>query len=216
MNTFGRLPLLLLLLLLSGNNLKAVDSVVQPANSVQADLDKYIGEFRWYGGDDDAPFKIRPCLEIAVALQAMPHTAAALQLQKWAASGKYETQVVILCRMLFESKAGVVPIERWLMKPICLGDTKESDWPDAPLAYVDGIPFSIAHTFFHMGAPSLNSSDCVNYCLTSEQWTSRQFRVASVEDMQKALAKLIKSPTWKSPLDKEDIEFLTAQISIPD
>jgi hypothetical protein len=156
-------------------------------------------------------------LEAASALQAMPHDQAVIRLREMIAENKGWFFPVELCRMLFEPKPGkILPLPEGISQSFfSAGPNGPSvaDWPDTPLAIVDGIPFPIAS----IGAPSLQTvtlgNQFLDLCLRDGQWTTRRYAPANEVKVTKAFNTLLKSPVWRFPSDRIQAERMTNEIA---
>jgi len=174
-------------------------------------------------------------LELAEALQAMPRAESESQLKAWAESGNYEREVVILCVMLFINQDGG-PLKRAfrlnffgfshaavsITNGYGLGATKAEDWPDWPLAMVDGVPFLLAANFaapysgpwvHQTEPPPPLALNYLKYCVAEGHWTTHTYSTVNMAVRQQALDKLLKSPVWKRNLREGEIKYLNYQIS---
>lgn len=184
-----------------------------------------------------APFRSESCLELAAALQGLPRGEAETLLRHWADSGKYENEVIILCRMLFVAQDGRPlprPPNREIFNEVIwvkgfssvsafhgmygLGATHGADWPDWPLALSDGVPFLVEanHIEVLTGPPGIAlrplSPVYLDYCLTAGGWTAHRYAPVDSNIRQQALELLLHSPVWPRALNPGEIAYLTAQI----
>ncbi len=180
-------------------------------------------------------FRCQAYLELAEAIQALPKKDAEKQLREWAGSGKYSDEIVILCSMLFVGRDGAaIPtatkvghfqgdspgnFSSWRG----IGTSNGPDWPDWPVALVDGIPFLIAADYnpflFEWGGawsaepgPQL-AAVYLEFCLTQAQWTTHRYEPADSASRQRALGTLLKSPNWTRRLVDGEIKYLSYQIT---
>ena len=177
------------------------------------------------------PFRCESYLEAAEALQALPETQRLAQLRAWTAgrngirgNGELETQVVVLCRMLFEPKEGQTFRAAIKGGPVYVGDPPGLDpyqprspppWPLVPITLVDGIPFCIQTGTGTIAGQLESAENYLYYCSHEFQWTSRRYAPATLEARQKALAKLINDHAWPRPLTDKDTKFLSDQLLPP-
>jgi len=183
-------------------------------------------------------FRSKPYLELAMALQALPREQAIGQLQTWAKSEKNEQMVIVLCRLLWSGQGGepltkapkyeIFGLGYWknpFQNLFGIGGTHGSDWPDWPLAMIDGVPFWIEANRFgpgheealagpwHTEPPPPLAQVYLNYCLKEGRWTSHSYKPMELAVRQRALDTLLKSPAWKRPLRDDEIKFLSNQIT---
>ena len=158
-------------------------------------------------------------IPVAMSLQAMGREAGSRALLRTASEAsedntydEYE-KVVVLCRMLFKFKDGVTYRYPSLGERFLYGKTTLEDWPTEPIEVVDGYPFWIVQGLGSGGARSPHASyRYVTYCITNCEWNTFKYRPLSVEEKRAALAKLLNSKKWKSPLTEMDRWLLSSQI----
>ena len=92
-----------------------------------------------------------------------------------------------------------------------IGGTGYSDWPLEPIELVDGVPFLITRGYVLAGRPEADDQ-YLSYCETHTDWNDLQYAVRTKQQRQAALAKLVTSPKWKTPLSDEEHQFLARQI----
>ena len=156
-------------------------------------------------------FKVDPYLRAAAALQGMDKDKATETLLALAREEKDGKRVIVLCRMLFTSKAGGEFRRPALGAAAFLGGTTYADWPLEPIELVDGVPFLITRGYALEGVAEL-SEGYLRYCLQECAWRGERFQTKSEREKKKALEKLLTSPKWKSGLEAAEKEFLSAQI----
>lgn len=156
-------------------------------------------------------YRVRPYLEVARRLQELGKSAAVGQLREEAKTGKNDERVIILCRMLFESKNGK-EFRRPLIGAACfLGDTTYKDWPLEPISIHEGVPFLVVWGYELAGVPE-RASWYLEYCVRSCDWSDTGFRLHSNEELEAALESFLQSGPWNRPLDEREIDFLRSQI----
>jgi hypothetical protein len=52
----------------------------------------------------------------------------------------------------------------------------------------------------------------LNYCMTNCDWSTVRYQTKTKEQMKVALDKLLHSPKWKRPLNKDELAEITKQI----
>jgi hypothetical protein len=107
-------------------------------------------------------YKVAPYLRATVAFQRMGKDDACSTLHRIARGGKYENQVILLCRILLSKNEGE-PFEpsrhgaEFLFGRLgnvgFLGGTDHSDWPLEPIELVDDVPFLIIGNCMYLGTP---------------------------------------------------------------
>jgi hypothetical protein len=161
-------------------------------------------------GGIDTPFKVEAYLQAAKALQAMRKEKAAKTLLSLAEKDN-EGKVSILCRLLFRPKKGTKFRDPGLGGMMCIGGTKTEDWPAAPLAIQEGVPFLIA-IGFKFGGERGNSVKDVTHCIEICDWVDTTFGQITPQMQQEALANLMRSRKWQQPLLPSEKAFLRDQL----
>ena len=95
--------------------------------------------------------------------------------------------------------------------PVLVGPSDCADWPQEPIAVVDGVPFLITLDYNLAGLPE-SSEAYLKRCVAHCDWNSVRYRQLTSEQMHAALAKLVASAKWKRPLKLAEIKILSAQI----
>jgi len=179
-------------------------------------------------------FKSAAYLDVAVDLQALPKEQASAQLRHWATTGLYEVQVIILCRMLFESKLGP-KYSTWLTRadsfrrpglggPLFCGSPHQfaSSFSSPlfvrfnlePICIVDGVPFLIVRSYIIAGLPAEPAYEYLNYCLGNTNWTPFRYKRATKEMLDKAYNKFAQTSSKDWQLDEAELKFLHEQIEL--
>ncbi len=201
----------------------------EPITSIEAQrLDNLMRE------EAGATFRSQHYLDLAAGLQALPQAEAENLLRTWSTNEKFEYGTIILCRMLFVDKDGGpmkrapylgLFIETSKTRPYedmyGIGSTNGYDWPDFPVAMLNGIPFlieadyegPITGTWFGPEGPPPLAPMYVKYCLTEGRWTQQRFTAEDPAARQLALAALLQSPKWKRPLLENEIQYLNYEIA---
>src|SRR5581483_2244888 len=155
-------------------------------------------------------YKVDTYIQSAVELQSLGYDAALKRLHGmaqtnwWLGNGK----VFVLCRMLFVQRPGSDFRGPFLGQGFFLGGTDYSDWPLEPIELVDGVPFLITNGYLLAGRSEAEDM-YVHYCETNCDWSGFRYTIKTEQQKRDALNKLINSPKWKMPLDKNEQEFLT-------
>jgi hypothetical protein len=122
-----------------------------------------------------------------------------------------ETQVIILCRMLFTQRPGADFRRPMIGGASFFGGTDYADWPLEPIELVDGIPFLITRGYFIAGLAERDEG-YLRYCETNCDWSGFRYTTKNESQKRDALSKLLASPKWKTPLDTYGRQFFTEQI----
>lgn len=175
------------------------------------------------------PYLIRPHLEVAAALQALPEETRVATLRAWAGGPydrfssyqAYPNDIVIrLCRMLFQGRDGHPLRPPALGGPQFIGFPRSSmqDWaearrafPDEPLHWVGDIPFLVVRGYMLAGHAEPAAS-YLDYCLAEGEWVTRRLGPVSDAQLRRALGELLGYP-WKQPLEKHEVDFIGAQLA---
>jgi hypothetical protein len=163
-----------------------------------------------------ASFKTDPYIQVAADLQALGRDAGCAALLRAAtntsASGSYAlSPIFVLHRMLFTNTTSGDFRAPLIGGFTFVGDSTDSDWPLRPIALVDGIPFVVARRFFLSGTPEPPEA-YLRYCLSECTWSSTKFSPRNKHQKNTALAKLIASKNWQTPLDQWERDYLKAQL----
>jgi hypothetical protein len=150
-------------------------------------------------------------LRLAAELQALGRDTAVAHLHEMAKDERTGGSVIILCRMLFKKRADDDFRRPHIGGANFLGGTGYSDWPLEPIELVDGIPFLIVTGYTVAGFPELDSW-YLTYVEAHADWNDVQYLVRTKQQQQAALAKLLFSPKWKTPLTDRERQFLARQL----
>jgi hypothetical protein len=156
-------------------------------------------------------FQSETYIRLAAELQRLGRKAAELRLHEMARDEHSPGRAIILCRMLFKMRSGEQFRRPFVGAGLFLGGTGYSDWPLEPIELVDGVPFLITRGYLLAGKPE-SDDEYLSYCETHTDWTDLQYVVPTKQHEQAALAKLVRSPKWKTPLSEEERQFLARQI----
>jgi hypothetical protein len=160
---------------------------------------------------DIGSYKPTPFVALAVELQSLGKDEAIIRLQRWASSKKYDEQVILLCRMLFESRKNMAFRAPMLGGAGFYGGTSEKDWPLEPIVIIDDIPFLIVSDYALFGHAE-EAPPYLHYCLSNTDWASRHYHLVSRVDIETAFQKLLKAPLWKRPLNWREVNLLKRQM----
>ncbi|MCX5661054.1 MAG: hypothetical protein NTW19_15305 [Planctomycetota bacterium] len=141
--------------------------------------------------------------------------------QKPVASGPLEVveeikgiDLLVLCRMLFAKREGKEFRAQHGLE--CIGGTTISDWPLAPAAIIDGVPFRIGEPCATIGGRPAEDSAYVNYCVANCDWSAYRFTPKTHDEMAAALRKLLDSPPLRGTLANSERDYLARQIEADD
>jgi hypothetical protein len=173
-----------------------------------------------YAGSADAPpladfesghFHTDHYVRLAAELQALGRETALARLHEIAWDKRTPGEAIILCRMLFKKRPGNEFRRPAIGEAVFMGSTNFSDWPLEPIELVDGVPFLITRGYLLGGKPEQDSW-YLTYAETYADWTDFQYVEITTQQEQAALAKLLLSPKWKTPLTDEQRQFLARQL----
>jgi len=161
------------------------------------------GDFRSY--------RASSYLDVANALQSEPKAVAIKQLEDWANTRKYNDQIIILCRMLFEAKPHGEFRRPMLGMFMFYGKTSYKDWPLEPITIIDDVPFEVVNGYILAGHAE-EGPEYLAYCLKNTEWTNRRYQPSNKANMESALEKLLNSTIWKRQLNRDEVSSLREQI----
>lgn len=156
-------------------------------------------------------FKCKPYIEIAVYLQSLDKKQAFLLLKETAQSQKFEDQIIILTRMLFQAKTDSILRRPHIGGASFFGGTDYKNWLTEPIEIVDEVPFLITRGYSLGGVPE-SSLSYLNYCIENGEWTSIKYSIKNEEEMKNSLNKFLSSNKWKSKLSTFDKTFFENQV----
>jgi len=167
-------------------------------------------------------YKVDSYIQAAARLQQMGQPAAVGQLIKLAKAAAIrnkqtelnEERTAILCRMLFVQRKGALfPGPNYLGSPCILSDRNPTNWPDAPIELVDGVPFYLVAGYSNQEWwVDIAAESYVRYCLTNCDWSGVHYALKSMPEKRRALNKLFDSPRWRPALDPVEKDLLVQQI----
>jgi hypothetical protein len=155
-------------------------------------------------------FKIAPYLSIAKSLQDQGREKAIMRLQSWADSKKHDDQVVILCRMLFETKDNVEFRRPLIGGATFMGGTDYADWPLEPIALYEGVPILITYGYILGGSPEPSRS-YLDFCIKNCTWRQDRYSVRSADKLKMVVTKWVTQGKWAKPLSDRDLAFFIDQ-----
>lgn len=157
-------------------------------------------------------FRCKPYIELAVYLQTLDKKQAFLLLKENAQSQKFEDQIIIITRMLFQAKTDSLLRRPYIGGASFFGGTDYKNWSTEPIVIVEGVPFLITRGYSLGGVPETSLS-YLNYCFKNGEWTSVTYSIKSDEVLKNALYTFLSSNKWKSKLSSFDKAFFENQIS---
>lgn len=157
-------------------------------------------------------FKCKPYIELAIYLQSLDKKQAFSLLQENSKSQKFEDQIIIITRMLFQAKTDSLLRRPYIGGAYFFGGTDYKNWLNEPIEIVDGIPFLITQGYSLGGVPETSLS-YLNYCFEHGEWSSTKYCIKSNEALKNALNTFLSSNKWKSKLSSFDKAFFENQIS---
>ncbi len=155
-------------------------------------------------------FRIAPYLELAAALQKEGRDKAVRRLRSWADSGKYEDQVVILCRMLFEAKQGKEFRRPLIGRAAFFGGTGSADWPLEPIDLHEGVPILITRGYALGGFPE-PSARYLELCTGNCKWREAPYSVRPAGELKEIIAAWMARRNWPQALSEHDRAFFIGQ-----
>ena len=158
----------------------------------------------------DSDFKVTPYLHTATEFQVTWANDRSEVLLAMAKENRGDG-IFVLCRMLFEPRAGRDFARPEIGGAIFLGGTDYCDWPLEPIDLVDDVPFAITRGYILAGKAQ-EPEDYVRYCLANCVWTQRRYHVKTQAEKQAALTKLLSSSKWKTALGSDEQNYFSTQI----
>ncbi len=156
-------------------------------------------------------YKVDPYIHLAIELQSLGRTRALARLHSMAQDRKFERRVITLCRMLFTRRPGSGFRRPLIGGASFSGGTDYGDWPLEPIEVTDGVPFLITRGYMGSGVPETDEK-YLRYCETNCAWSDYRYSIKTEQQKRDALAKLLTSPKWKTPLNPFESQFFTDQI----
>jgi hypothetical protein len=148
---------------------------------------------------------------MAAEIQKLDKKAAVAILRRFAASPANSDRVIVLCRMLFTSRAGSTFRRPGIGGAQFLGCTGYADWPLEPIEIVHNVPFLMVRGYILAGEAE-PASRYLDYCLANCDWTATRYTPKTPQQLEEALHELLTSKKWKHPLKKDETAFLSSQI----
>lgn len=174
----------------------------------------------------EGPFRCDDFLKASIHLQSLGKDEALKLLHEEA---KHEVffgyDVHILCRMLFCARPKQDFRGPGLGQPSLIAGEYQ-DWPLAPIAIVDGVPFFITYGYHLAGMPE-SSEKYLSYCEQNCDWSTLRYQPKTPEQKRAALDKLLATPLFVNqrremetrypgpgldPYKNRSLDFLEAQI----
>lgn len=152
-------------------------------------------------------------LTAAIDLQKLSPADRTTQLQKIAADLHAQTDLYILCRMLFQPKPNQPFRRPGLGAPHFVAGLTLNTVPLEPIALQDGVPILIVQGYI-LGGQAEHPSAYLDYCLNSCDWTTTTFAPKSADDIQKAIDAFI-ATLPANPANAHAYDFLRRQADPP-
>jgi len=136
-------------------------------------------------------YRVSHYLELAVELQTLPSRDRAARLRAMAGDSSRSSDLIPLCRMLFEAKVGGVFRRPLIGGPAFLTGGYQ-DWPREPIALFEGVPILIVRGYSLAGKAE-SAAQYVAYCLANCQWTERKYAVVPTARLREMIDRFISS-----------------------
>jgi hypothetical protein len=157
-------------------------------------------------------YRVDPYIQAAIGLQSLGRSNALAQLHSMAQDRKFETRVIVLCRMLFTQRPGSDFRRPMIGGASFFGGTDYADWPLEPIELVDGVPFLITRGYVIGGVPEPDEW-YLRYCETNCDWSDFRYTTKNQAQKREALSKLLTSAKWRMlALDSQEQQFFSRQI----
>jgi hypothetical protein len=117
---------------------------------------------------------------------------------------------MILCRMLFTRRGKHLFRRPQIGEPFFGGEVSH-DWPLAPIALIDGVPFLVVDSYFLRGS-SETAKEYLAYCLAECDWSPVHYTEKKPSQLGAALEKLLADKNWQRKIKDREKNFLTDQI----
>lgn len=156
-------------------------------------------------------YKCNPYIKLANYIQSIDRTKAIEILKEYAKTYKYEDQIIVLTKMLFQAKK-----DSTLRRPLIgsadfMGNTDYKDWPNEPIEIINNIPFLITRGYSLGGEPE-PSLKYLEFCIENGEWTKNNYCIKKEEELKTGLKTLLNSKKWSTELSTSDKTFIEKQI----
>jgi hypothetical protein len=167
-------------------------------------------------------FKSNPYLDVATYLQSIPESKAVNLLQSWANSARYDIQVIVLCRMLFEPIKNDIFRRPDLGAPLFVGRNSIEMNPSSsiflkfnlvPICIIEGTPFCVVKGYERVGLPPETASQYLTYCLSKTHWNTFKYQRLSQSKLENAYNNLLTTYFIECSLSAYDLKFLRKQVN---
>lgn len=185
-------------------------SVSSIAQNLDRQFEEKIGQCASINSGD---YTCNSYLELANYIQTFDQTEAIEILKNFAKTGKYEDQIIILTKMLFQAKEDSVLRRPMIGAAGFAGNTDYEDWPLEPIEIINDIPFLITSGYSLGGRPE-SSIMYLEYCIKNGEWTKNNYSVKNIKELKYGLKLLFTSKKWNTELTSYNIAFFEKQISI--
>jgi len=156
-------------------------------------------------------YKVQPYIETAVFLQNKNSSDAIALLKYFAGIYKYENQLHVLCKMLFQKKESKDFRRPLIGAASFFANTDYIDWEKEPIEIIDGVPFLITRGYSLAGKAE-TALMYIEYCEKNCDWNEFIYTTKTYSEIENALEKILKSSKWKNNLSALEIEFFRNQI----
>jgi len=155
-------------------------------------------------------FNCNSYLKLANFIQSKDSTEA-IEILKEYATYEYQDQIIILTRMLFQSKIDTLLRRPYLGVAFFFSDTDYDDWQTEPIEIVNGIPFLIVGGYSLRGL-SESSLNYLEYCIENGKWTENNYSAKTEAELKAGLDILLNDKKWEKELSPNEKSFFEKQI----
>lgn len=132
-------------------------------------------------------YRISHYLQVAVDLQRLDPDRREARLRELAADPKRGSEVIPICRILFEAEDAAGFRRPALGVPQFVA---EGDWPLEPIALLDGVPILVAYSYMIAGQPEPPIA-YLEYCLENHGWRAMKYETHEQAVLQKIVEQFI-------------------------
>lgn len=156
---------------------------------------------QWYNNNE---YRSAPYMKVAHQLQQLSPDKRLELLSGW--TKRYNDQVFILCRMLFERDENFR--RPGLGAPSFVDGSQKTEWPLEPITLINNVPFLVVDAYQLMGQAE-GASSYLNYCSENCQWSKRDYSKFDQDSLNVAFEKLLEQ---NKHFDDRAKESLAAQV----
>lgn len=156
-------------------------------------------------------YKCNSYLKLASYVQNLSRTKALEVIRECTKSGKYEDQIIVLTKLLFQAKKNTNLRRPYIGAAGFLNKTDYADWPTEPVMIINNIPFLITGGYVIGGTPE-PAWKYLEYCIENGEWTENKYLIKNQEELNDGLKALFASKKWNAELTTSDKNFLKKQI----